>query len=348
MGKKGQKKKHTLNQDVSWTNQFVRMQTRYKNPVCIAFICWLVYTCRVWFAPTSNWCDTKHLISTRRIWHISNNTSPPRFKTLSQSEQQQFTRCQTIPLETSMFVNDAGDTSGTFYSYDKRHINSLLNSAKSLVKMIQLHGIHKGCALNARKTRQRMPKPNELYLLEALQQLKLTDANVLIIGSQSPWHQVLCLAFGAEKVDTIEYNRLSYDHSQLNTYTTKEFWKASFDHTISYDVILSISSYDHDGLGRYGDPIAPDGDLLSMQQLHKATFFTNTTKLILTVPLGEDLLAWNLMRIYGEIRLPLLLNGYNVFARYGYDAEKAAAKFGGNQNFRQSYEPVFVVGKKKE
>ena len=28
-----------------------------------------------------------------------------------------------------------------------------------------------------------------------------------------------------------------------------------------YDVCLSISSFDHDGLGRYGDPLDPSGDL---------------------------------------------------------------------------------------
>ena len=33
-------------------------------------------------------------------------------------------------------------------------------------------------------------------------------------------------------------------------------------------------------------------------------------KLILTVPIGMDLLIWNLMRIYGPVRFPLLLSGH--------------------------------------
>ena len=28
-----------------------------------------------------------------------------------------------------------------------------------------------------------------------------------------------------------------------------------------FDACVSISSYEHDGLGRYGDPLNPDGDL---------------------------------------------------------------------------------------
>ena len=32
-----------------------------------------------------------------------------------------------------------------------------------------------------------------------------------------------------------------------------------------FDVALSISSFDHDGLGRYGDPLEPDNDLRAMR-----------------------------------------------------------------------------------
>ncbi len=35
-----------------------------------------------------------------------------------------------------------------------------------------------------------------------------------------------------------------------------------------FDMALSISSFDHDGLGRYGDPLDPVGDLKAMR-----TFF---------------------------------------------------------------------------
>ena len=39
----------------------------------------------------------------------------------------------------------------------------------------------------------------------------------------------------------------------------------SFD---TVDVIVSFSSLEHDGQGRYGDPLDPDGDLVAMKELY--------------------------------------------------------------------------------
>jgi hypothetical protein len=303
----------------------------------------------------SDWCNSKALVPNRRSQHGKTNSSsgppsgPPRWEALTKDEQKYFTRCETIFVEKSMFIDDSGaETGGTFYSYDKTHINSLLKSAKLLVQLIKSQGVYEGTLIHSRKNRHRRPKSSEIWLLEALNDLQMgsKSTKVLVIGSQSPWYEVLSLAFGASLVHTVDYNRLSYDHPQLSTFTASEFWKSKSQHVNNaYDVILSISSYDHDGLGRYGDPIAPDGDLLSMSLLRTAPFFKDTTKLVLTVPVGEDLVAWNLMRIYGNVRLPLLLKGYDVVNKYGYDEKKVFLKFGGNSNFRQSYEPVFVLKK---
>ena len=304
------------------------------------------------------WCgDTTPLITSRRQWKNKNGSNgPPRWNDLTMLEQIQFTQCSKIPIETQMFIDDSGMGNGTFYAYERNHIEALLKSARQLIEVMTYlnvtttQGVRQAAVLHARKNRQRMPKDNEIWLLEALHASDMENKAVLIIGSQSPWHEALVLAFGASSVSTLEYNLLSYDHPQISTFTPEEFWSSesrSKTRNTMYDVVLSISSFDHDGLGRYGDPIAPDGDLLSMQQLLTASFFTDTTKLILTMPVGEDLLAWNLMRIYGKIRLPMLLRGYHVLERYGYDSNKAEAKFGGNHNFRQSYEPVFVLEKQQ-
>jgi hypothetical protein len=37
----------------------------------------------------------------------------------------------------------------------------------------------------------------------------------------------------------------------------------------AFDVVLSISSFEHDGLGRYGDPLNPDGDLAAMRSTRR-------------------------------------------------------------------------------
>ena len=63
--------------------------------------------------------------------------------------------------------------------------------------------------------------------------------------------------------------------------------------------------------------------------------------LYLTVPIGADLLVWNLHRRYGPLRLPLLLDGWQVDARFGWEEDKLSE----DGNFRKSYEPVFVLRK---
>ena len=46
------------------------------------------------------------------------------------------------------------------------------------------------------------------------------------------------------------------------------------------------------------------------------------------------------MRVYGSARLPLLLAGYEVAARYGYDESRVDAPA---DNVRVTYEPVFAL-----
>ncbi len=37
----------------------------------------------------------------------------------------------------------------------------------------------------------------------------------------------------------------------------------------AFDLVLSISSFEHDGLGRYGDPLNPDGDMTAMRNTRR-------------------------------------------------------------------------------
>jgi hypothetical protein len=62
--------------------------------------------------------------------------------------------------------------------------------------------------------------------------------------------------------------------------------------------------------------------------------------LFLTVPIGPDLLVWNLMRIYGPIRLELLLNGWEFVDRIGWDQNKLTQS---TDNYRDTFEPVLVL-----
>lgn len=80
-----------------------------------------------------------------------------------------------------------------------------------------------------------------------------------------------------------QYNQLTYDHPNITTLLVEDTNQTE----PLYDRALSVSSFDHDGLGRYGDPINPVGDLVAMETVHKV--LRSDGLLFLTVPIGEFL-----------------------------------------------------------
>jgi hypothetical protein len=70
------------------------------------------------------------------------------------------------------------------------------------------------------------------------------------MGSISPIYENVCISFGTKTVTTIEYNKIIFLHPQMKTMTPDEYDK----NPEQYDTGISISSFEHDGLGRYGNP----------------------------------------------------------------------------------------------
>lgn len=88
------------------------------------------------------------------------------------------------------------------------------------------------------------------------------------------------LASGAQHVTTVEYNSLTYDHPDITTLLLSNL----DDNHVHFDAAFSLSSFDHDGLGRYGDPLNPNGDLEAMKIVQSV--LNEEGLLFLTVPLG--------------------------------------------------------------
>jgi SAM-dependent methyltransferase len=76
-----------------------------------------------------------------------------------------------------------------------------------------------------------------------------------------------------------------------------------------FDQIVNCSSVEHVGLsGRYGSTEDRDGDLKAMTHLRE--LLSPEGRMILTIPVGQDAVCHPKHRIYGEARLPRLLEGY--------------------------------------
>lgn len=155
----------------------------------------------------------------------------------------------------------------------------------------------------------------DFQLYQALKTFPIKGKKTVVVGSQSPWYESVALANGASSVTTIEYQAIESEHPLITAVTPEQFDKSP----VKFDVGFSISTFEHDGLGRYGDPVSPNADLIAMQRMR--SIITPGGILFLAVPVGADCLEWNAHRIYGKIRLPLLLQDWNLIGTFGFSNE---------------------------
>lgn len=271
-----------------------------------------------------------------------------------------YTFNHSVPLEF-FYVDDTKKGDPTHFVFSKEEIDSYIAGAERIIRRFQLL---QAKALNvpsdvvlpwvaASAVLQQLPKSQwvQFGLFSCRDYIK--GKKIGVIGSMEPWVESFLIALGAKEVATIEYNRLTYAHPQIRTFSQSEFDQLYRDcslskveagdadecHAHSFDFIISPSAFDHDGLGRYGDPLDPWGDIGSMKQMEQLLRRHGEGFLFLTVPIGPDVVVFNLHRRYGPIRLPLLLGNWSEVARLGWNDDRMMAA----ADWRQTYEPIFLL-----
>lgn len=76
----------------------------------------------------------------------------------------------------------------------------------------------------------------------------------------------------------------------------------------SVDVVTIISTLEHVGLGRYGDPLDVDGDLKTMRETWR--ILKPGGHAIITIPYGYPTVVYNLHRVYDKGRVAKLMKGF--------------------------------------
>jgi hypothetical protein len=133
------------------------------------------------------------------------------------------------------------------------------------------------------------------WVCDAIKKYPIDGKSVVNMGSVTPWYESMFILFGTKPV-TIDYNRILLRTDRMKFMTIAE-WE--HDRPI-FDVGFSISSFEHDGLGMYGDPLDPDGDLKAMRKMKER--LKPGGLLFLAVPTGRDKILFNNARIYGRLR----------------------------------------------
>ena len=81
----------------------------------------------------------------------------------------------------------------------------------------------------------------------------------------------------------------------MRNLTVEQFF--ALENSPLYDGMITFSSLEHSGLGRYGDRLNPWGDLMTMARAW--CVLKPKAKVLVGVPTGADEVQFNSGRIYG-------------------------------------------------
>jgi hypothetical protein len=153
--------------------------------------------------------------------------------------------------------------------------------------------------------------------LDRIQTLHLgKELNILVAGAISPWIEACILSRSGLKlyknrVATTDYNEIRINSTKIE-FQSMLHLKAS-PPTPLFDVVISYSSLEHDGLGRYGDPINPEGDFAAMQEYR--ALLKDDGLAVIAVPMvfrkgdmGQLPANWH--RVYSFERMERLCQGF--------------------------------------
>lgn len=141
----------------------------------------------------------------------------------------------------------------------------------------------------------------------------------MVMGSERPWVEATILEQGAKEVWTFEYSDIHSEHPQLKAMPHRSIARAFLEGELpSMDFIFTYSSLEHSGLGRYGDPLNPEGDAEAVAQAR--CFLRPGGLLFLGVPMtckDEGFIEFNAHRVYGFKRLAFITPGFELLGYAG-------------------------------
>jgi hypothetical protein len=138
----------------------------------------------------------------------------------------------------------------------------------------------------------------------------------LVVGSNpNPWVEAIMYTYGAAHLTTSEYQVPEITGKFSSTFSSLHH-EELLKNPKQFDMVSSFSSLEHDGLGRYHDPLSPGADLQQMRNLIMLT--KPGGLLIVEVPIvAEDRILFNGARYYGPARYALWIEKWELVGLYG-------------------------------
>uniref|UniRef100_A0A8R1I6U3 Uncharacterized protein n=1 Tax=Caenorhabditis japonica TaxID=281687 RepID=A0A8R1I6U3_CAEJA len=176
-------------------------------------------------------------------------------------------------------------------------------------------------------------------MFNAMKAYKLDGQSGVVIGSMQPWVEVSALVNGAKKILTVEYNKLTIQEEfrdRMSSILPVDFAKGWANYADTFNFAASFSSIEHSGLGRYGDPMDPIGDIREILKIK--CVLKKGGLLFLGFPLGTDSIVYNAHRIYGPIRLAMMFYGFEWIATFSGRGEDPIDLNSATLHARQMFE----------
>jgi SAM-dependent methyltransferase len=121
----------------------------------------------------------------------------------------------------------------------------------------------------------------------------------------------LTAVFRGHRVVAVDLEACAFQFAAAGIeYLRRDFNQLTFE-PASFDQVINCSTIEHFGLaGRYGSVADEDADLVAMQRL--ADVLHPGGSMVLTIPIGCDGVFSPYHRVYGEERLPRLLDRFTI------------------------------------
>jgi hypothetical protein len=132
-------------------------------------------------------------------------------------------------------------------------------------------------------------------------------AKVLVVGSVSPWIEALLYEHGCSEILTLDLRKPRSEIVELRTLDYQE-WESAGLHV---DALVSFSTVEHIGLGRYGDLEDENGDISWITDFAYQILDEDGVQL-LAVPVGDADVSTEAHRIYGPKRMARLLERWTL------------------------------------
>lgn len=155
-------------------------------------------------------------------------------------------------------------------------------------------------------------------------------------AASNRWVECIALNLDAATVWTFEYGKVVSTHPRLKAKPYKEIASDfAAKNARPLDWIASYSSLEHSGLGRYGDPLNPEGDAEAMQQAWCMLKPGGVLLLAFGMTCKDTgFIEFNAHRVYGFRRLAYVARGFELI---GFASRSADACSPSDPNPREAH-----------